>query len=362
MNKPFIPQRRAPDMSIAAKAAASLSKVGIQSATQKDLGLYLSTGVPNVDYIVSGYWRGGGLKTSRIYEIAGPAAAGKTLLAQHVMKEAQMTGGLAAFHDHEGTFEPELFKRFGGYTDEGLFSLQTPRSFEESLDTAIDWMKNIRDNEIIPFESPLVVVFDSLAMMVPHANLERDKSVSANMRERLALSQACSSELPALQTFVRENNAIAIFLNHLKEKPGVINGDPRYTPGGSMVDFVSSARLWLRNVAERDGTEVIGKKISMETFKNKTYRDKLKTSWLFKFDEDNKGYIDVIDTMVGFLMEHKVLEMSGAYIVWDGKKKYRKQLVPELQQTPEESLELLVQIAEKHFARGNESQLPVEAV
>lgn len=332
---------------LADRLAGALKKGGVQSDKQKDTGLYLSTGVPNVDYAISGKYIGGGFKSSRIVEIAGPESSGKTLLAQHVMKEAQKAGGAAAFHDHEETFMPHLFESFGGDIREGPFTLRNPRTFEESLDQSVDWMTSIREADIIPFEAPLVVVYDSLHAMVPAANMERKKGEGANMREKLALAAATSSEFPAFAKFVKENNVLAIFLNQLRTKPGVVYGDPRYTPGGDAINFYASVRLFLSRVMERDKVtkETTGQKITAETFKNKTYPPFKKASWQFKF-KDNVGYIDVIDSMVGHLLDLELLETSGAYIVWDGKKVYRKALVEALNSSPDAALKRLIEIAE----------------
>ncbi|MEE3154941.1 MAG: ATPase domain-containing protein, partial [Pseudomonadota bacterium] len=108
--------------SIAEKLAAGLAKAGVKSDEIKDHGCYLSTGVPNVDHALTGNYTGGGFKSSRIVEIAGDPSTGKTLLAQHVAKEAQKAGGAAAFHDHEKTFMPSLYERFGGSIEDGVWT------------------------------------------------------------------------------------------------------------------------------------------------------------------------------------------------------------------------------------------------
>lgn len=333
---------------LANRLAGALKKGGVASDEQKDTGLFLSTGMPNVDHELSGKYTGGGLKSARIVEIAGPESSGKTLLAQHVMKEAQKAGGAAAFHDHERSFMPHLFEAFGGDASEGIFTLRKPRTFEESLDQSIDWMTSIREAEIIPFEAPLVVAFDSLHSMVPAANMERDKSKSSNMKEKLALAAATSSEFPAFAQFVEENNVLAIFLNQLRTKPGVVYGDPRYTPGGDAINFYASVRLFLSRSMERDKKtkEVTGQTIKMESIKNKTYPPFKKAEWVFKFNDEGTGYIDLIDTMIGHLLDRGLLEQSGAYIAWEGKKYYRDPLVKALGTAPDAAMKKLVAIAE----------------
>lgn len=336
--------------SLANALAGALAKGNVKSDEIKDIGCYLSTGLPNVDRALSGKYRGGGFKSSRIVEIAGPASAGKTLIAQHVIKEAQLAGGAGAFHDHERTFVPELFQRFGGSIEDGLWTYKRPRSLEESFDQAINWMASIRKADVIPFEAPLVCVFDSAAAMVPAAMLDRDMSQARNMRDKLSQATAFSQELPAFNTFVEENNILAIFLNQLRKDPTVTHGDPRKTPGGDALFFYDAVKIYLGRSMDKDNKadakEVTGQTIRLETVKNKTHRPFQKTEFKFKFNEDGTGYIDVIDSMVGHLMSEGKLEMSGAYIVWDGKKVYRKSLVEALNQSPDAALERLIDIAE----------------
>lgn len=340
-------------MSIAEKMAAALNKGGVKSDVVKDNGLYLSTGVPNVDHALSGRYRGGGLKSGRMYEIAGPSSSGKTLLAQHVMKEAQKAGGAAAFKDHERTFMEHLYKSFGGSIEPGLWTYNRPRSFEESLDQTVDWMTAIRKADIIPFEAPLVAVFDSLHAMVPAAKLDRDGSQGQNMKDKLALAMATSAEFPAFATFVEENNICAIFLNQIRTKPGVVYGDPRYTPGGDSMEFYASARLFLSRSMEKDKTtkEVTGQKITAETVKNKTHRPFQKASWMFKFRPDGTGYIDVAHSMVDHIGSKVLTDIgvqTGAWYTWEGVRcNGEANFIAELNKDPD-NIEKLIDIAEKH--------------
>jgi recombination protein RecA len=325
-------------MSLADALASALQKGGVQSDPIKDIGCHLSTGVPNVDFIISGKYRGGGFKSARMVEIASPASAGKTLLAQHVIKEAQKAGGAGAFHDHEKTFVPDLFERFGGSVQPGVWTYKRPETFEESLDQAVDWMEAIRRADVIPFEAPLVCVFDSLAAMVPASDMDRDRSQAKNMKEKLSLATTTSQEFPAFNAFIEKNNILAIFLNQMRMKPGVTHGDPRYTPGGEAPFFYDAVKLYLGRSLDRenkaDAREVTGQTVRVETVKNKTYRSHLKTEFKFKFLPDGTGYIDVVETMLDHLREIGKLETSGAYIVWEGKKLYKSQLLPQIANEP----------------------------
>jgi recombination protein RecA len=340
-------------MSIANALAAALTKGGVKSDEARDDGLFLSTGVPNLDYALSGKYRGGGIKTGRIVEIAGPPSAGKTQLATAVMAQAQKAGGAAGFKDHEGSFMLDLAKGLGLDDTPGIWNYQRPRSFEQSLDQAIDWMETIRKADVIPFEAPLVMVFDSFAGMVPAAKLNRDKKEGEgqNMKDNLALAMAASQELPAFNQFVTENNVLAIFLNQLRMKPGVAYGDPRYTVGGEALPYYASLRLFLGREMERDKKtkEVVAQKIKAEAIKNKTYRPFQKTSWEFKWRADGTGYIDVMDSMVDHIGAAHLTDLGiqgGAWFTWEGKRlQGRDNFIAHLHEDPE-NLDRLIDIAE----------------
>lgn len=334
----------------AAALAAALAKGKFESDTIKDHGCWLSTGVPNVDAALSGKYRNGGFKSARVVELAGEASTGKTLLAQHVAKEAQKAGGAAIFLDHERSFMEHLFERFGGSIEPGAWSYKRPRSLEESLDNAVDWMQLIRQSDAVPFEAPLVAIFDSAAMMVPLNQLDRDMSVARNMRDKLQQVQAFSQELPAFTQFCEENNILAIFLNQIRIDPSVTHGDNRKTPGGNALYHADAVKIYLGRSMDRenkdDKSQVTGQTIRFETVKNKTFRPFQKTKFKFKFDDEGTGYIDVIETMLIHLKDIGKLEMSGAYVVWEGKKKYISVLAQEMNLNPEESMQKLLDVAE----------------
>lgn len=352
-------------MSLANSLAAALTKGGVKNDTAPTYGLHLSTGVPNLDRMISGRYRGGGFQSGRVIEIAGPPSAGKTLISQHVMKEAQKAGGAANFRDHERTFDNGLYQSFGGDITPGVFTYSRPRSFEDSIDGAIDWMQAIRNANVIPFEAPLVCVFDSLAAMVPAEKLER-KDGAANMREKVALATATSQELPAFSTFVEENNILAIFLNQIRTKPGVVYGDPRYTPGGDALPFYASVRIWLSRSMDKDKKtkEVTGQTITAETVKNKTYRPFLKDEFVFKFRPDGTGYIDVAASMIEHLGADVLAQeniQTGAWFNWAGQRINGKDNFLAALNADTTAVEKLIDIAEKHAVQPAAIDPVVEA-
>jgi protein RecA len=353
-------------MSLAEQMAAALAKGGVKSDEAKTYGLRLSTGVPNIDHMICGKYRGGGFQSGRIVEISGPSSSGKTLLAQHVMKEAQLHGGAAAFHDHERTFDQDLFASFGGSIEPGIFTYKRPDTFEGSIDASIDWMSTLRNANVIPFESPLVCVFDSFAAMVPAEKMERGEG-AMNMREKVALATASSQELPAFANFVENNNILAIFLNQIRTKPGVAYGDPRYTPGGDSLPYYCSVRIWLARQMERDKKtrEVTGQNITAETVKNKTHRPFLKEEFVFKFKQDGTGYIDVVASMVEHIGAEALTALGiqgGAWFTWEGQRIQGKDnFLAHLNANEKASVERLIDIAEALEAQRNAPVVPAAA-
>lgn len=321
--------------SVADKWAAVNKKLDKANVDYKPNGrqeVLLSSGLPNLDYISSGSYREGGLKSGRMIEIYGPSSSGKTQIATSFMIEAQRAGGASRFADHEKSFAHPLAERFGLDTTRGPFSYAKPRSLEESIDKAVEWMITVRDADIIDKNAPMCIVFDSIASMVPASKLERSGD-GANMREKLALATAMSQELPAFMTFVEENNCLAVFLNQAREKPGVMYGDPTYTPGGKAPEFYASTRIKLGRtmIKAADKKTVVGQKITAETTKNKVYRPFLKTSWYFRFREDGTGYIDVIESMFEHLAERGAIEKADLQnYVWNGGKAKKHMILKQL--------------------------------
>jgi recombination protein RecA len=215
----------------------------------------------------------------------------------------------------------------------------------------------IRDAKVIPEKAPMALVFDSLACMVPAGKIasmekaakEGKTGLGTNMRDKLGLATATSQELPAFMTFVEENNVLAVFLNQAREKPGVMYGDPTYTPGGKAPEFYASTRIKLSRQMLRDEKTktVVGQKITAETVKNKTYRPFLKTAWFFRFNEDGSGYIDINESMIEHLIERGAFERPTAQTyVWEGVPLKRNQLGPIIGRDPE-GMNKMIDMGEK---------------
>ena len=197
----------------------------------------------------------GGVPRGRIIEIFGPESSGKTTLALHIIAEAQKLDGYAAFIDAEHALDPEYSKRLGVNTEELLVS--QPDSGEQALEIT----------ETLVRSSALdVIVIDSVAALVPRVELEGEMGdTHVGLQARL-MSQA----LRKLTGTVSRSNTCVIFVNQIREKIGVMYGNPETTPGGRALKFYTSIRMEIRRIATiKDGTESVGNRTRVKVVKNK---------------------------------------------------------------------------------------------
>ncbi len=197
----------------------------------------------------------GGIPKGRVTEIFGPESSGKTTLALHVIANAQKAGGIAAFIDAEHALDPIYAKNLGVNTDELLLS--QPDSGEQALDIC----------EILLKSTALdIIVIDSVAALVPRAELEGEMGDSFIGLQARLMSQA----LRKLTGLVSKTKTIVIFINQLREKIGVMFGNPEVTPGGKALKFYASVRLDIRKIDTiKNGTEMIGSRVKVKVVKNK---------------------------------------------------------------------------------------------
>jgi recombination protein RecA len=197
----------------------------------------------------------GGLPRGRVSEIFGPESSGKTTLALHVIAEAQRRGGMAAFIDAEHAIDPEYSRKLGVDVDNLLIS--QPDSGEQALEIA----------EVLVRSGAMdVVVIDSVAALVPKAELEGDMGDSHMGLQARLMSQA----LRKLTGIVSKTNTSLIFINQIREKIGVLFGNPETTTGGRALKFYTSVRIDIRKVASiKEGENVIGNRTKAKVVKNK---------------------------------------------------------------------------------------------
>ena len=197
----------------------------------------------------------GGLPRGRVTEIYGPESSGKTTLALHVVAEAQRLGGIAAFIDAEHALDPIYAKKLGVNTDELLIS--QPDTGEQALEITETL---VRSNAVD------VIVIDSVAALVPRAELDGDMGDSLPGLQARLMSQA----LRKLTAAISRSGAIVIFINQIREKIGVMFGNPETTSGGRALKFYASIRLDIRRQdAIKQGTESLGVRTKVKVVKNK---------------------------------------------------------------------------------------------
>ncbi len=197
----------------------------------------------------------GGLPRGRVVEIFGPESSGKTTVALHVVAEAQRQGGIAAFVDAEHALDPAYAKKLGVNIDELYIS--QPDTGEQALEIA---------EALVRSGAIDVVVIDSVAALVPKAEIDGEMGDSFVGLQARLMSQA----LRKLAGVISKTNAIAIFINQLREKVGVMYGNPEVTPGGRALKFYASVRLDVRRGEQlKMGAEVIGNRTKVKVVKNK---------------------------------------------------------------------------------------------
>ncbi len=242
----------------------------------------------------------GGVPRGRIVEIYGPESSGKTTLALHVVAEAQRNGGVAAFIDAEHALDPIYAQALGVDIDELYIS--QPDTGEQALEIA---------DMLIRSGALDVVVVDSVAALVPRAELEGDMGdTHVGLQARL-MSQA----LRKLAGTINRSQTTAVFINQLREKIGVMFGSPETTPGGRALKFYSSVRIDVRRIeAIKQGTDNIGNRVRAKIVKNKVAPPFRIAEFDIMFGEGISREGSLIDVAV----EHGIVKKAGAWYTFDG--------------------------------------------
>ena len=244
----------------------------------------------------------GGLPKGRIVEIYGPESSGKTTVALHCIAEAQKMGGTAAFIDAEHALDPVYAEHLGVDIDE-LYVAQ-PDNGEQALDIC---------EALVRSGAIDVVVIDSVAALVPKAEIEGDMGDSHVGLQARLMSQA----LRKLAGVIAKTNAVAIFINQLREKVGVVYGNPETTTGGKALKFYASVRLDIRKgEAIKEGSEIIGNRTKIKVVKNKV-APPFKTCIVdILYGEGISSSGELLDLAV----ERDLIKKAGAYYSYNGER------------------------------------------
>ena len=258
----------------------------------------ISTGAISIDYALGI----GGVPRGRVVEIFGPESSGKTTLALQIIAEAQKKGGMAAFVDAEHALDAAYAKKLGVDLDNLLVS--QPDNGEQALEIV---------EVIIRSNSVDVVVVDSVAALVPRAEIEGEMGEAQMGLQARLMSQA----LRKLTGAVSKSKASLIFINQLREKIGVMFGNPETTTGGRALKFYSSVRIDIRRIgAIKDGEDVVGNRTRVKIVKNKMAPPFREAEFDIMYGEGVSREGDLIDIAV----EHKIIEKSGAWFAYGGER------------------------------------------
>ncbi|MGH9199897.1 MAG: recombinase RecA [Vicinamibacterales bacterium] len=273
----------------------SIMRLGQQSSVPAEV---ISTGAISIDWALGI----GGVPRGRVIEVFGPESSGKTTLALQVIAEAQKTGGLAAFVDAEHALDAGYAKKLGVDLDNLLVS--QPDNGEQALEIV---------EVLIRSNSVDVVVVDSVAALVPRAEIDGEMGEAQMGLQARLMSQA----LRKLTGAVSKSKTALIFINQLREKIGVMFGNPETTTGGRALKFYASVRIDIRRIgAIKDGETAVGGRTRVKIVKNKMAAPFREAEFDIMYGEGVSREGDLIDLAV----EHKIVEKSGAWFAFAGER------------------------------------------
>jgi len=237
----------------------------------------------------------GGIPKGRVTEIYGPEASGKTTLCQHIVAESQKSGGVCAFIDMEHALDPRYAAKVG--VDVENMYISQPDTGEQALEIA---------DSLIRSGAIDVIVVDSVAALVPRAELEGDMGDATMGNQARLMSQA----LRKLSGAIKQSNTAVVFTNQLRQKIGVMFGNPETTTGGQALKYYASVRLDVRRLqAIKSGQQIIGNRVRVRVTKNKVAPPFRQTEFDIMYDQGISKAGDLLDLGV----EHEVIDKRGAF-------------------------------------------------
>jgi recombination protein RecA len=257
-----------------------VKKVDVESIQTGSVSLDIALGI-------------GGIPRGRVVEIYGPESSGKTTLTLHIIANAQKAGGTAAFIDAEHALDPEYAKRIGVNINDLLIS--QPDNGEQALDIV---------ETLVNSGQVSVIVVDSVAALVPKAEIEGEMGDSHMGRQARLMSQA----LRKLTAIMSRSNCTVIFINQIRMKIGVMFGNPETTTGGNALKFYASVRIEVRRAAQiKKGEEIVGNRVKVKIVKNKVAPPFKTTEFDIMYNEGVSASGDILDTGV----KYEVIEKKG---------------------------------------------------
>ncbi len=273
----------------------AVMKLGERALTQIEA---IPTGALSLDLALGV----GGVPRGRVVEIYGPESSGKTTVALHIIAEAQKNGGTAAFIDAEHALDPEYAHKLGVDIDNLIVS--QPDTGEQALEIT---------EALVRSGAVDVIVVDSVAALVPKAEIDGEMGDSHVGLQARLMSQA----LRKLAGVISKSSTVAIFINQLREKVGIMFGNPETTPGGRALKFYSSVRMDVRRIETlRNGTDVVGSKTRVKVVKNKVAPPFKEAEFDIIYGEGISREGSIID--MGVKLD--IVEKSGAWFAYNGQK------------------------------------------
>lgn len=297
----------------------------VESVSTGSLGLDIALGT-------------GGLPRGRVIEVYGPESSGKTTLALHTIAECQKTGGMAAFIDAEHAFDKQYAENLG--IDVNNLLISQPDDGEQALEIA---------DHLIRSGAIEIVVIDSVAALIPRAELEGEMGESKMGLHARLMSQA----LRKLTGSISKSNCICFFINQLREKIGVMFGNPETTTGGNALKFYASVRLDIRRIgALKDGTDMVGNRVRVKVAKNKVAPPFKMTEFDIMYGEGISRVGEIIDLGV----ELDIVRKSGSWFSYGETKlgQGRDSVKELLKDNPELAEEIEGKVRDVYFGKPDE--------